>query len=81
MKSQTASRCTEQQVVRFSGDWTDRLYMAVYGRSAGKSRRVVGKSRCPKCGRNSLVREKDGWEGAKPRIVCAYVGCREVVSK
>lgn len=47
----------------------------------GKARRVVGKSRCPKCGRNSLVREKDGWEGAKPRIVCAYVGCREVVSK
>jgi hypothetical protein len=42
---------------------------------------VVGKSRCPKCGCNSLVREKDGWKGAKPRIVCAYVGCREVVSK
>lgn len=51
------------------------LYMAVYGRSAGKARRVVGKSRCPKCGRNSLVREKDGWKGAKTRVVCAYVGC------
>jgi hypothetical protein len=48
---------------------------------AAKAKYVVGKSRCPKCGRNSLVREKDGWEGAKPRIVCAYVGCLEVVSK
>jgi len=55
--------------------------MTIKNDQTPKSKVKFGKSRCPKCGRNSLVREKDGWKGAKPRIVCAYVGCLEVVSK
>lgn len=41
---------------------------------------MVSNSRCPKCGRKSLVVEKDGWVGAKPRTTCGFAGCMEVVN-
>ena len=44
-----------------------------------KEQQIVDNSRCPKCGRKSLIIEKDGWVGAQPRIVCAFAGCAEVV--
>ena len=49
-------------------------------RSGCRTQKVVGNSRCPKCGRKSLVVEKDGWDGAKSRTVCAFAGCAEVVN-
>lgn len=43
------------------------------------NKKITVNSKCPKCGRRSLITEHYGWAGAKPRIVCVFAGCGEVI--